>query len=99
MNPVAGSTSASTSYRYVPPAMPPVSAPLASGVTQPVDEVLLGGTGVSETSDYTQESIELARATPQQLAQKAQGGNPHAQAILDAQATARSLLGADGILL
>ena len=98
MNPVAGVASSSMSH-YLPPAVPPASAPLASGATLPVDDVLLGSAGVGETSDYTQETINLTRATPQQLTQKADNGNEHAKAILAAQAAARKLLGADGILL
>ena len=98
MNPVAGVTSASPSY-YVPPAIPPASASSSSSATLPVDQVLLGSTGVAETSDYTQASIELTRATPQQLALQADNGNSHAQSILAALATARKLLGPDGILL
>lgn len=98
MNPVAGVASSSKSY-YMPPVVPPVAAPLAGGANLPVDDVLLGSSGVSETSDYTQESINLTRATPQQLTQKAEDGNEHARAILSAQAAARKLLGADGILL
>jgi hypothetical protein len=83
---------------YVPPAIAPSTATLANGPGLAADLVTIGATGVAETSDYTQASIALARATPQQLALLAGNGSDHAKAILTEKATAEKLLGAEGIL-
>jgi len=84
------------------PAIPyPVPAPVPAAPAAPVavnpavltaDAVTLGSSGVAATQQFQHSAIQLAEATPQQLAQLAADGNSQAKAILAKQAAVQKLL-------
>ena len=74
-----------------------VAAPAVGGLAMPVDSVTIGSTGITETQNYQQTAIQLAQATPQELARLAADGNGHAREILAQQAAVQKLLSPAGL--
>jgi len=75
----------------------PALAPLAGGSALAADTITIGSTGVAETENYQETVIQLAQATPQQLALLAANGNAQAKRILSQQAAVQQLLSPAGI--
>ena len=99
MNPVQSVPPLSIPYASPAPALVPAAsaAPAVSGLALPVDSVTIGSTGIAETDTYQRTAIELAQATPQELAHLAGNGNSHAREILAQKAAVQKLLSPAGL--